>query len=284
MAVRECLIPDRGSEAQEEVIADLNTCLEQLIQRSTDMESRIDMCMKKAACHLKSSKKENTTVGKNKELSRAKLYMEDKRRIQAEYDKTQRSIHMLQQQIDCIISSHTDMVIVDTMRQFNATAARLSLPNKTKEVEGLGEELSERKGEVSEFQEAMQEISRNAMGDSSNESDESLMMQELEDYLKFENESSTSSSSIGENNRRSRKMIISEVADNNNSNICDNDDDIGVDYNYRPEKVVLPSVPNNIPPLLLFGKSKLVQKNKMDCDDDNDDDKPRQKISKELCF
>ena len=282
MAVRECLIPDRGSEAQEEVIADLNTCLEQLIQRSTDMESRIDMCMKKAACHLKSSKKENTTVGKNKELSRAKLYMEDKRRIQAEYDKTQRSIHMLQQQIDCIISSHTDMVIVDTMRQFNATAARLSLPNKTKEVEGLGEELSERKGEVSEFQEAMQEISRNAMGDSSNESDESLMMQELEDYLKFENESSTSS--IGENNRKSKNMIIiSEVGGDNNIRSGD-DDDIGVDYNYRPENVVLPSVPNNIPPLLLFGKSKLVQKNKMDCDDDNDDDKPRQKISKELCF
>ena len=185
MAVRECLIPNRGNEAQEEVIADLNTCLEQLIQRSTDMEGRIDVYMKKAASHLKSSKKENTLSGKNRERSRAKMYMEDKRRVQAEYDKTQRSIHMLQQQIDCIISSHTDMVIVDTMRQFNATASRLSLPHKTKEIEGLGEELNERKEEICVFQDAMQEMS-SALGGIENNGEmdqDTLLMQELEDYI-----------------------------------------------------------------------------------------------------
>jgi hypothetical protein len=203
MAVRECLIPNRGNEAQEEVIADLNTCLEQLIQRSTDMEGRIDVYMKKAASHLKSSKKENTLSGKNRERSRAKMYMEDKRRVQAEYDKTQRSIHMLQQQIDCIISSHTDMVIVDTMRQFNATASRLSLPHKTKEIEGLGEELNERKEEICVFQDAMQEMS-SALGGIENNGEmdqDTLLMQELEDYINNQEDTTTATATTANQKR-----------------------------------------------------------------------------------
>ena len=182
MAMRECLVPDNRKEAQEEIVADLNTCLEQLIQRSTEMESKIGICMERAVCHMQSSKREPTVSGKTRERARAKMYMEDKRRIQAEYDKAQRSIHMLQQQIDSIVSSHTDMVIVDTMRQFNATAARLSLPNKVVEIENLGEELAERQTEVANFQEAMQGVSTACLppGD---ESSDDVLMQELEAYM-----------------------------------------------------------------------------------------------------
>lgn len=185
MAMRECLVPDNRREAQEEIVADLNTCLEQLIQRSTEMESKIAVCMERAVCHMQSSKREPTVGGKTRERARAKMYMEDKRRIQAEYDKAQRSIHMLQQQIDSIVSSHTDMVIVDTMRQFNATAARLSLPNKVMEIENLGEELAERQNEVANFQEAMQGVSTACLppGMMGEESSEDLLMQELEAYM-----------------------------------------------------------------------------------------------------
>jgi hypothetical protein len=186
MAMRECLVPDKRKEAQEEIVADLNTCLEQLIQRSTEMEAKIAVCMERAVCHMQSSKREPTASGKTRERARAKMYMEDKRRIQMEYDKAQRSIHMLQQQIDSIVSSHTDMVIVDTMRQFNATAARLSLPNKVMEIENLGEELAERQHEVANFQEAMQGVSTACLPPSSMTGDEpsdDLLMQELEEYM-----------------------------------------------------------------------------------------------------
>jgi len=185
MAMRECLVPDNRKEAQEEIVADLNTCLEQLIQRSTEMEAKITVCMERAVCHMHSSKREPTAAGKTRERARAKMYMEDKRRIQAEFDKAQRSIHMLQQQIDSIVSSHTDMVIVDTMRQFNATATRLSLPNKVREIENLGEELAERQSEVANFQDAMQGVSAaclppNMAGE---ESSDDNLMQELEAYM-----------------------------------------------------------------------------------------------------
>lgn len=232
MAMRECLIPDRRSEAQEEVIADLHTCLEQLIQRSTEMESKIDMCMQRAACHMKASKRETTMSAKNRELSRAKMYMEDKRRIQGEYDKTQKSIHMLQQQIDCIVSSHTDMVIVDTMRHFNATAARLSLPNKTAEVETLGEELTERQSEVTYFQEAMQGMSL-AMGGGSNGDDaalsDDLLMQELEDYMQQQDEP---------------KMVMTADSISIQSSSGNNVNNKG--KRDEPTLVMLPSVPNHI--------------------------------------
>jgi hypothetical protein len=187
MALRECLVPDRRNEAQEEIVADLHTCLEQLIQRSIEMESKIGVCMQRAVAHMQFSKADPTSSGKLREKARAKMYMEDKRRIQAEYDKAQRSIHMLQQQIDNILSSHTDMVIVDTMRQFNATAARLSLPNKVREIENLGEELAERQSEVSNFQEAMQDVSNACMmpGSGTDEGivSDDLLMQELEAYM-----------------------------------------------------------------------------------------------------
>jgi hypothetical protein len=197
MALRECLIPDRRKEAQEEILADLHTCLEQLIQRTIEMESKIEVCMQRAVAHMQFSKTDPTSNGKLRERARAKMYMEDKRRIQAEYDKAQRSIHMLQQQIDNIVSSHTDMVIVDTMRQFNATAARLSLPNKVMEIENLGEELAERQNEVTSFQEAMQGVSNACCinGTDDGSSSEDLLMQELEAYMSGNDEVNPSSSS-----------------------------------------------------------------------------------------
>jgi hypothetical protein len=184
MALRECLVPDRRKESQEEIVADLHTCLEQLIQRSTEMENKITVCMQRAVAHMKFSEKDPTPSGKNRERARARMYMEDKRRIQAEYDKTQRSIHMLQQQIDNIVSSHMDMAIVDAMRLLNSNASRLALPERVEEIVRLGEELAERQSEVTNFQEAMQEVSTACIPAGSEEYSDDLLMQELDAYMK----------------------------------------------------------------------------------------------------
>jgi hypothetical protein len=260
MAMRECLVPDNRKEAQEEIVADLNTCLEQLIQRSTEMEGKITVCMERAVCHMNSSKREPTTAGKTRERARAKMYMEDKRRIQAEFDKAQRSIHMLQQQIDSIVSSHTDMVIVDTMRQFNATATRLSLPNKVREIENLGEELAERQSEVANFQDAMQGVSAaclppNMAGE---ESSDDLLMQELEAYM------------------MDGDVVVAAVDDRSDTLVGGNNQDNRVALTAH----LIPQVPANLAttfprhdaattvPLM---KSRMPQSRFVLCEDDDDD-------------
>jgi len=128
------------------------------------------------------SKREQASNGKNRERARARMYLEDKRRIQTEYDKAQRSIHMLQQQIDSIVSSQVDMAIVDALRQFNANAARLSLPTRAQEIEHLAEELAERQVEVSNFQEAISGVS-SAMEDSTIKEESDDLWAELEAYM-----------------------------------------------------------------------------------------------------
>jgi hypothetical protein len=182
MSFRECLVTDRRREAQEEVVADLHSCLEQLMHRSTEMEDKIDLYMKRAVYHMQLSKREQTSNGKTRERARARMYLEDKKRIQTEYDKAQRSIHMLQQQIDSIVSSQVDMAIVDALRQFNANAAKLSLPTRAQEIEHLAEELAERQVEVSNFQEAISGVS-SAMEDSTIKEETDDLWAELEAYM-----------------------------------------------------------------------------------------------------
>jgi hypothetical protein len=210
---------------------------------------------------MQSSKREPTASGKTRERARAKMYMEDKRRIQMEYDKAQRSIHMLQQQIDSIVSSHTDMVIVDTMRQFNATAARLSLPNKVMEIENLGEELAERQHEVANFQEAMQGVSTACLPPSSMTGDEpsdDLLMQELEAYM------------------MDGDVVVAAVDDRSDTLVGGNNQDNRVALTAH----LIPQVPANLAttfprhdaattvPLM---KSRMPQSRFVLCEDDDDD-------------
>jgi hypothetical protein len=155
MSMRECWVTDRRREAQEEVVADLHSCLEQLTYRCTEMESKIEKCKQNAIYHMQLSKKESAPAAVAREKARAAMFMQDRRRLQGEHDKALRSMHMLQQQIDSIVSSHVDMVIVDAMRGFNTTAARMGLPAKTQEIEKLSDSLADRNTEVQNLQEAL---------------------------------------------------------------------------------------------------------------------------------
>ena len=180
MSVRECWLTDRRKEIQEEVVADLHSCLEQLTFRCTEMELKIEKCKQSALYHMQLSKKEAAPSGVARERARARMYMQDRQRLQSEHDKALRSMHMLQQQIDSIVSSHVDMVIVDAMRGFNATAARMALPQKTAEIEKLGESLADRNHEASSLQEAMSAFT---IGDDEEVSSDDYMMRELDALL-----------------------------------------------------------------------------------------------------
>ena len=180
MSVRECWLTDRRKEIQEEVVADLHSCLEQLTYRCTEMELKIEKCKQSALYHMQLSKKEAAPSGVARERARARMYMQDRQRLQSEHDKALRSMHMLQQQIDSIVSSHVDMVIVDAMRGFNATAARMALPQKTAEIEKLGESLADRNHEASSLQEAMSAFT---IGDDEELTSDDYMMRELDALL-----------------------------------------------------------------------------------------------------
>ena len=167
-------------EIQEEVVADLHSCLEQLTCRCTEMELKIEKLKQSALYHMQLSKRESTPPGVARERSRARMFMQDRLRIQSEHDKALRSMHMLQQQIDSIVSSHVDMVIVDAMRGYNATAARMGLAQKTAEIEKLGESLSDRNHEAATLQEAMSAFTT---GDDEHFTSDDMLMRELDDLL-----------------------------------------------------------------------------------------------------
>ena len=168
MSFRECLVPNmqRRREAQEEILADLHTCIEQLHARILDMETRIERCTQQAQFHALQAKRAASSVARTgchsvahaRETQRAKMYLHDRRRIQAEHDKALRMAHMLQSHIDGLVSSHVDTMIVQTMRSFNTVAARLSMPSLTSQVETLSDELSDRNSELSALQEAMNSV------------------------------------------------------------------------------------------------------------------------------
>lgn len=194
MAMRECLVPDKTREVQEEIIADLHNCLEQLTDRCLDMESRIVLATDRMLVHAKAARAATDNIpDKIREKNKAKQYLQEKKRIQAEYDKTQRNIQLIQQQIDSIVSSQLNMVVVDAMKQFNHNATRLSLPSRRVEIEHLEEQLADRTREVAEMQEAMQSISTACTniasastghnGDSSSLDDVSAAMNEEDEEL-----------------------------------------------------------------------------------------------------
>ena len=180
MSIRECWVTDRRRESQEEVVADLHSCLEQLTFRCAEMESKIEKSKQRALYHMKLSKKETLQAGIVREKARARMYMQDRTRLQDEHDKALKSMHMLQQQIDSIVSSHVDMAIVDAMRGFNATAAKLGLPQKAAEIEKLSESLADRQNEAACIHEAMSGIT--ALSPQQDTSEDGLM-DELEQLM-----------------------------------------------------------------------------------------------------
>lgn len=160
MAMRDCIVPQRSLEAQEEIVADLHSCLEQLNERLEDMETRIQNSTHGILVHGKSSQNKDLSIQERiRERSKAKQCLLEKRRVQCEYDKMQKNAFLIQNQIDAIVSSQLNMVVVDAMKQFSHNAEKLSLPSRTMELEALEEHLSDRTKEMMEFQEAMNNAS-----------------------------------------------------------------------------------------------------------------------------
>jgi len=199
MAMRECLVPNKAQEAQEEIVADLHTCLEQLNERSIDLENRIDTCTQRIIVHAKASKNSNASgVSKIRERNLAKQYLQDKKRAQLEHEKLSKNIALIQQQIDNIISSQLNMVVIDTMKHFNYNAIRMSLPSRTIEVETLEEQLAERSKEISEFHEALHGVSNtcssfNNTSMLANDNDEDKQLwDEIDSYLTVQDDDANS--------------------------------------------------------------------------------------------
>ena len=160
MTMLDCVAPTRNRrrEAQEEILADLNTCSDQLQQRLGHMELRITRCTESAMVHARLAKKA-PAAARGRELTRAKMFMQDRRRLQAEHEKGLRMSHLLQMQVDSIMSSHMDMMLVQTMRSYNSTATMLSMPNLTAQIEKLSDNLADRSHELQSLQDALNTIS-----------------------------------------------------------------------------------------------------------------------------
>jgi hypothetical protein len=183
MVMRECAAPPamRRREMQEAVVADLHTCMEQLETRMVDMETKITRCGEQAIYHMQQSKK-GTAPSRLRDRMRAKTHMEERRRQQKQLDKANLMHHAIQKQIDDILSSHMDMLIVDAMRGFNYAATSMVLPQRLNEVEQLSDQLADRQNEVNAMQEAIMGIG-NMDGGGMMIDDESDLWQELDTLM-----------------------------------------------------------------------------------------------------
>jgi hypothetical protein len=178
---RECFVKDKGAQSNEEVIADLHTYLEHLNEKSKMMEARISNCNQKALSHKLMAQKEATKTGKEREFNRAKIILKDKRRLQDEQDKIMKFTYLIRQQIDSLTTSELDSIMVDAMRQYNMTAKQMGLPDRTREIDGLGSDLHERFSEASQLQQMLGEATNPYHHDSDEELEielESLMNEE----------------------------------------------------------------------------------------------------------
>lgn len=189
MAMRDCLVPTRSYEAQEEIVADLHSCLEQLHERLESMDTRIQNSTHGILVHGKASQNKSLSIQERiRERSKAKQCLLDKKRIQVEYDKMQKNAFLIQNQIDAIVSSQLNMVVVDAMKQFSHNASKMALPTRTMELEALEEHLSDRTREMTDFQEAIANASNafqisNAVDFKSDSELEADLLQELEIYF-----------------------------------------------------------------------------------------------------
>ena len=158
LKLRECIqLRHRRIVSSDEVVADFYTYLEQLNQKCGELEGKIHTCNQRALLHKQKASAEATRHGKQREITRAKMYLQDKHRLQEDQDRTMRFMHLIRQQIDSLTSSQMDNIMVDAMRQYNMTALRMGLPDKSKDIEHIGREVQERFSEVSELQRLLSE-------------------------------------------------------------------------------------------------------------------------------
>jgi hypothetical protein len=181
MTMLECAAPPtvRRREMQETVVADLHTCIEQLQVRMVDMETKITSCGEQAIFHMQQASK-GSVPSRQRDRMRAKTHMEERRRLQKQLDKAVLMNNAIQKQIDNIMASNMDMLIVDAMRGFNHAAANMVLPQRLVEVETLGDQLADRQSEVVAMQEAITGIGTHCMDAGGDDCD---IWQELNDLM-----------------------------------------------------------------------------------------------------
>jgi hypothetical protein len=201
MTMLECTAPTtaRRRDLQESAVADLHTCMEQLQVRMEEMETKITRCGEQAIFHMHQSEK-GSAPSKQREKMRAKTQMEERRRLQRQLDKAVVMSNAIQKQIDNILSSNMDMLIVDAMRGFNHVTTNMVLPQRLTEVENLGEQLVDRQSEVTAMQEAIMGIGANCMDGADTDVD---LWQELEDLM---------APSVAASHRESPRAAIVEAA------------------------------------------------------------------------
>jgi hypothetical protein len=182
--MRECMVHVHGvgarrrAQSSEEVVADLYTYLEQLNAKCGELEGKVQKCNQRALFHRQRAATEATRHCKQRELNRAKLYLQDKHRLQEDQDRTLRFMHLIRQQIDSLNASQMDNIMVDAMRQYNMTAKRMGLPDKSKEIESLSSEIQARFTEVDELQHMLSEATDPcSIGLLKEEDDDDLMME-----------------------------------------------------------------------------------------------------------
>ena len=157
MTLRECWLPDRSQEISEQAVADLNVCLEQLVERCKMIETKIEASTAQSYQIVARAKTESVR-DKARSMMQIRSCLIDRRQYRAEYDRAQRSVAMLRRQISTILNSHLDTAIINAMKQYSAAAGRLGLPDKTSEVQRLTEELSDCMDQTNGLQDALGEV------------------------------------------------------------------------------------------------------------------------------
>ena len=154
------------------------------------MEAKATRCGEQALFHMQQSQRSTATApARQRDRQRAKGHMEERRRLQQQLDKAALMSGAIQRQIDSIVSSHMDMLIVDAMRGFNHAAANMALPERSSEVDSLAEQLADRQTEVATMQEAIMGIGA-SMNECSMQDDESELWRELDDLMTMQDPAS----------------------------------------------------------------------------------------------
>ena len=132
---------------------------------------------------------------------------QDTHRLLDDQDRTLRFMHLIRQQIDSLASTHMDNIMVNARRQYNRTAKRMGLPDRTKEIESLGKDLQDRFAEVSDLQKLLSEAT-DPMGTGLLQyEDEDELMRELAD---LDCEDTTGAASSELETRADKAVLASE--------------------------------------------------------------------------
>ena len=137
---------------------------------------------------MRLAKKEASKRGKAELEHKAKMCVSHRRRLEASNTKATNTMFLLRQQIDSIVSTHSDTLVIDAMRQYSMVASRLGLPDRAAEVQVLNEDLSEHQAELRELEQALKTgLSMNTVQE---EEDEDDLRTEL-DHLLLDEEPAT---------------------------------------------------------------------------------------------